>query len=133
MAQQEQDIAQVAILQQWQNLKTQAESGQLHMDTAIVDKLKVRCDTFIGDLEDMLSQAGFLSTLSGFGTLKSAESLQKKFVAKAVQDTDSASNRLKTAIDIVTLMKETFELSAGRVLESDTSTSNALGNTGSGA
>lgn len=133
MAQQEQDTTQVAMLQQWQNLKTQAENGQLHMDTAIVDKLKARCDTFIGDLEDMLSQAGFLATLFGFGTLKSAEALHKKFVAKAVQDGDSASNRLKTAIDIVTLMKETFELSAGRVLETDSSTSNALGNTGAGA
>ncbi|WP_063130542.1 hypothetical protein [Nocardia fusca] len=133
MAEPEQDTTQVAMLQQWQNLKSQAENGQLHMDAAIVDKLKVRCDTFIGDLEDMLSQAGFLATLSGFGTLRSAEALHKKFVAKAVQDADSASNRLKTAIDIVTLMKETFELSAGRVLETDTSTSTALGDTGAGA
>lgn len=133
MAQQEQDATQVATLQQWQNLKAQAENGELRMDTEIVDKLKVRCDTFIGELEDMLNQAGFLATLSGFGTLRSAETLQNKFAAKAVKDADSASNRLKTAIDIVTLMKETFELSAGRVLETDTSTSNALGGTGVGA
>ncbi|MGW5384217.1 hypothetical protein [Nocardia sp. NPDC003963] len=133
MAQQEQDATQVAALQQWQNLKSRAENGELRMDTAIVDKLKARCDGFIGELEDMLNQAGFLATLSGFGTLRSAEALQNKFAAKAVTDTDSASNRLKTAIDIVILMKETFELSAGRVLETDTSTSSALGNAGAGA
>lgn len=130
MAQQEQDITQVAMLQQWQSLKTQAENGELRMDSAIVDKLKARCDTFIGELEDMLNSTNNLAMLSGMGTLKSAVALQAKFAAKAVRDSDSASNRLKTAIDIVVLMRETFELSAGRVQETDSSTSNALGNAG---
>ncbi|WP_327148131.1 hypothetical protein [Nocardia sp. NBC_01329] len=130
MAQQEQGTTQVAMLQQWQGLKTQAESGELTMDADIVEKLTARCDTFLGELEDMLNSSGNLAALSGFGTLRSAMALQTKFASKAVQDSDSASNRLKTAIDIVTLMKETFELSAGRVLETDSSTSNALGNAG---
>ncbi|GGL32361.1 hypothetical protein [Nocardia jinanensis] len=130
MAQQEQDTTQVAMLQQWQGLKTQAENGELRMDASIVDKLTARCDTFIDELEGMLNSSGNLAALTGFGTLRSAVALQAKFAAKAVQDSDSASNRLKTAIDIVILMRETFELSAGRVQETDSSTSNALGNAG---
>ncbi|MFI9537581.1 hypothetical protein ACIG56_30615 [Nocardia fusca] len=130
MAEPEPDTTQVAMLQQWQGLKVQAENGELRMDAAIADKLKTRCDTFIDELEDMLNTSGHLAAVSGFGTLKSAAALQAKFAAKAVKDSDSASNRLKTAIDIVTLMRETFELSAARIQETDSSTSNVLGNAG---
>lgn len=121
---------QTAMLQQWESLKTQAENGELSIDEDIGRQLMKRCTDFIARLETMLSTTNDLSFLAGFGTLRSAEALRNKYAAKAVADTDSAANRLKTSIDIVTLMQQTFELSIRRVEETDQSTSNALGDTG---
>lgn len=126
----EQTQSQAALLQQWQALKTQAESGELRMDVDLGKQLVARCDAFINRLDDMLLGTDQLRFIEGFGTLKSATALRNKFVGKAVDDADSAANRLKLAIDIVTLMKQTFELSAKAVEETDTSTSQALGSAG---
>ncbi|WP_328391461.1 hypothetical protein [Nocardia sp. NBC_00416] len=119
-----------AILQQWQGLKNQAENGGLKMDPDIGSNLAARCDVFLDRLDGMLLTCDDLKLVDGFGTLRSATSLQDKFAKIAMSKTDSAANRLKTAIDIVTLMKQTFELSARRVEETDQSTSTALGNAG---
>lgn len=118
------------MLQQWQTLKTQAESGELRMDAEIGGKLMQRCDTFLNQLDDMLRQTDSLKFVDGFGGLKSATALRDKFAGKAAKDSDSAANRLKAAIDIVTLMKQTFELSTRQVADIDQSTSTALGNAG---
>lgn len=126
----EEESKPASTLQQWQSLKTQADNGELRMEEGISSQLAGRCDTFIGRLEVMLDTASHLGTLSGFGTLRSAEALRNKFAGKGVHDPDSAVNRLKAAIDIVTLMKETFELAGRRIEETDQSTSSALGNAG---
>ncbi|WP_280457143.1 hypothetical protein [Nocardia carnea] len=119
-----------AMLQQWQNLKTQAESGELRMESDIAAKLAAHCDGFIARLDEALLQTDDLAVVEGFGGLRSAQYLRDKFAKKAVEDPDSASNRLRTAIDIVNLMKQTFELSCKQIEEVDQSTSSALGNTG---
>ncbi|WP_280421113.1 hypothetical protein [Nocardia carnea] len=130
MAEPGQDTTQTTMLQQWQTMKSQAESGELRMDADVSDKLKARCHTFISRLELMLNTTDQLQYVEGFGGLRSAGYLRDKFANKAVKDTDSAANRLKTAIDIVTLMEQTFELCARRLEETDQSTSSALGNAG---
>ncbi|MFI5720972.1 hypothetical protein [Nocardia sp. NPDC051750] len=130
MAEPGQDTAQTTLLQQWQTMKTQAESGELRMETDVSDKLKGRCHTFKSRLEQMLVMADQLQYVEGFGGLRSAGYLRNKFANKAVTDTDSAANRLKTALDIVTVMEQTFELCARRLEETDESTSSALGNAG---
>ncbi|NUP29736.1 MAG: hypothetical protein HOQ44_24170 [Nocardia sp.] len=121
---------QATMLQQWQNLKSQAENGELRMDAEIGSKLATRCEVYLGRLENMLNLTRDLKLLEGFGGLHSATTLRVKFAGKAVADPDSAANRLKTAIDIVTLMKQTFELSASRIEETDQSTATALDNAG---
>ncbi|WP_280461054.1 hypothetical protein [Nocardia carnea] len=126
----DQDAPPATTLQQWQNLKTQAENGELRMEEGIATQLAGRCNTFVDRLDEMLRTAEHLGTLSGFGTLRTAEALRDKLARKGVGDPDSAANRLKAAIDIVSLMKETFELAGRRIEETDQSTSSALGNAG---
>lgn len=117
-------------LAHWQNLKTQAESGELVMEADIAGKLAARCDTFLGQLNQAVAQAKDLQYISGFGDLRSAKALAQKFANKAVSDEDSAVNRLNQTIEIVKLMKQTFELSAKQITETDQQTGQALGNTG---
>ena len=126
----DQDAPPATTLQQWQTLKTQAENGELRMEEGIATQLAGRCNTFIDRLDEMLRTAEHLGTLSGFGNLRTAEALRDKLARKGVGDPDSAANRLKAAIDIVSLMKETFELAGRRIEETDQSTSSALGNAG---
>ncbi|MEU1985238.1 hypothetical protein [Nocardia sp. NPDC019395] len=130
MSENEQPVPQATMLQQWQTFKTQAENGELRMEEGIGGQLVARCDTFLDRLDGMLRRTDSLSFVSGFGTLRSAEALRGKFARKAVEDPDSAANRLQMAIDIVTLMKETFELACRKIEETDQSTSSALGNAG---
>ncbi|MFI5720208.1 hypothetical protein [Nocardia sp. NPDC051750] len=119
-------------LQHWQNLKTQAESGELVMQKDVAEKLAGRCDTFLDQLNDAVARAKDLQYISGFGDLRSAKALAQKFANKAVADEDSAVNRLNQAIEIVKLMKQTFELSAKEISEADDQVSQALDNAGSG-
>lgn len=126
----DEDVPSATTLQQWQNLKTQAENGDLRMEEGIATQLAGRCNAFIDRLDEMLRTADHLGTLSGFGKLRTAEALRDKLARKGAGDPDSATNRLQAAIDIVSLMKETFELAGRRIEETDQSTSSALGNAG---
>lgn len=116
-------------LKHWQNLKSQAENGELVMEADIAAKLAQRCDTFIGQLNDAIDKAYDLQYISGFGGLRSSTQLAEKFANKAAGDEDSALNRLKQSVQIVELMKATFELSTKQISETDQQTSQALGNT----
>lgn len=126
----DEDVPSATTLQQWQNLKTQAENGDLRMEEGIATQLAGRCNAFIDRLDEMLRTADHLGTLSGFGKLRTAEALRDKLARKGAGAPDSATNRLQAAIDIVSLMKETFELAGRQIEETDQSTSSALGNAG---
>ena len=118
------------MMQYWQNLHTQAESGSLRMDEELGKALKDHVAHLIMRLEDKIGSANDLQYVGGFGGLDSAKSLQQKFVNKAVGDEDSAVNRLKQAIDIARLMEKTYALAIGQVEATDQSTAAALGNMG---
>ncbi|WP_280235722.1 hypothetical protein [Nocardia cyriacigeorgica] len=118
------------MLSHWKTLKTQAENGELRMDPNIGNALKGRADTLLTELRKMVRDTDQLDHVTGFGKLKSAEALRAKFTGKAVTDEDSAQNRLKESIDIVTLMSETYALAIRRIEETDQSTAGALGKTG---
>ncbi|MBF6456198.1 hypothetical protein [Nocardia cyriacigeorgica] len=118
------------MLDHWKTLKTQAENGELRMDPQIGSALKSRADTMLTALDDMLNATTELQYVSGFGSLPSAQALQGKFAAKAVTADDSAQNRIKESINIVTLMSETYALAIRRIEETDQSTAGVLGTTG---
>ncbi|BDT85418.1 hypothetical protein [Nocardia cyriacigeorgica] len=118
------------LLSHWKTLKTQAENGELRLDTRVGEALKAHADALLLKLNTMLGRTQDLAFVSGFGKLGSAVELQKKFAAKAVTDEDSAANRLKESIEIVTLMRDTYELSIRRLQETDQSTAGALGQAG---
>ncbi|NKY60529.1 hypothetical protein [Nocardia flavorosea] len=117
-------------LKHWQNLRTQAENGEIVMEADIAAKLAARCDTFMKQLDIAVEQASNLQYISGFGGLRSAQALAAKFSKKAVGDEDSAVNRLNQSIEIVKLMKQTFELARKQISETDQQTSQTLGNAG---
>lgn len=118
------------MMQYWQNLHTQAESGSLRMDEALGTALRNQVTQLITQLEGKIDAASDLQYVGGFGGLDSAKTLQQKFMNKAVGDEDSAVSRLKQAIDIAKLMEKTYALAIGQLETTDQSTATALGNMG---
>lgn len=119
-----------ASLAQWRGYKEKAESGEFRMDEQIGRALQARCETLLSGLEDtLLSKAGLLDQLSGFGTLPSAEALRSKFANKAVIDHDSAVNQIKKHIDLVILMRDTYKLATQKLADQDQTNANDLNNT----
>ncbi|WP_051161727.1 hypothetical protein [Nocardia brevicatena] len=118
------------MMQHWQNLRNQAENGALRMDKELGDALKAQVSGLVAKLNSMLDDAERLKYVTGFGGLGSARDLQQKFANKAMSDEDSAMNRLKQAIDIATMMEETYSLAVRQLEESDQSVAAALGNAG---
>ncbi|MFI6048042.1 hypothetical protein ACIA8C_40935 [Nocardia sp. NPDC051321] len=115
-----------AMLTRWQTLKKQAEGGELRMDTDIGTALAAHAEQMRGKLDIMVTNATRLAFLSGFGGLDSAKALQGKFAQKANNGDDSAVKRLKQSIDIVTLMKDTYELAIGKITASDQAAADKL-------
>lgn len=130
MAEQNTESQMAGMMPYWQNLKNQAEAGELRMDAELGTQLKNHVTTLIKQLEDQVQQAGNLRYVTGFGGLKSAQALQQKFSNKATADEDSAVNRLKQAIEIAKLMEQTYTLAIRQIEETDTSVAAALGNAG---
>ncbi|WP_405166957.1 hypothetical protein OG203_18710 [Nocardia sp. NBC_01499] len=114
------------MLTRWQTLKKQAEDGELRMDTDIGTALAAHATRMRDQLDTMVTNATRLAFLSGFGELESAKALQGKFAQKANNGEDSAVKRLKQSIDIVSLMKDTYELAIGKIAESDQSAADKL-------
>ncbi|TLG00259.1 hypothetical protein FEK35_24630 [Nocardia cyriacigeorgica] len=117
-------------LQHWQNLKTQAQNGVLRVEPELGRALMARCDTFLAALETMRTDAMRLQYVGGFGSLKSADALAKKFASKAVGAEDSAVTRIEQSIDIVTTMRQTYELAIRTITETDQAIGQQLGKTG---
>ncbi|MEV0340868.1 hypothetical protein AB0H49_17760 [Nocardia sp. NPDC050713] len=115
---------------QWKNLKQQAESGQLHMDGDIGRELAGHAEKMGKALDRLTEQAAWLAYLSGFGTLGSAKALQGKFALKAQDGDDAAVTRLKQSAEVLTLMKETYELAAKSLTETDQTNAQQLAQQG---
>ncbi|MCP2320798.1 hypothetical protein APR12_006185 [Nocardia amikacinitolerans] len=115
---------------QWKTLKQQAESGQLQMDPEIGRELAAHAERMAKALDVLTSQARWLSYLGGFGTLSSANALQGKFSSKALGGDDAAVTRLGQSIEVLTLMKETYELAAKTLSETDQANAQQLSQQG---
>ncbi|WP_067841371.1 hypothetical protein [Nocardia lijiangensis] len=115
---------------QWKTLKQQAESGELRMDAEIGRELAGHAEKMIKALDVLVVQARLLSYLGGFGTLSSAKALQDKFSTKALGGDDAAVTRLGQSIEVLTLMKETYELAAKTLSETDQANAQQLSQQG---
>ncbi|MEV0294597.1 hypothetical protein [Nocardia sp. NPDC050710] len=122
-----------SLVAQWKNLKTQAESGDIRMDPEIGNALKGHAEQMKTKLDDFLADTNRLENLSGFGTLKTATTLQSKFEGKASGSDGSAIERLKQSIEVLTLMAETYEKATRTIQDTDQSNSQKLANTDAGA
>ncbi|MEV0031119.1 hypothetical protein [Nocardia sp. NPDC050793] len=115
----------------WQQLKQQAVNGEFKMEEGIGEALRKRCETFMAELDIMRTDAQALDRLMGYGTLPSAQQLQKKFEQKAgggsAHDSDdSAVKRIEQHIEVVQLMRDTYAAAIGKLQATDQAAGNQL-------
>ncbi|GAA5042017.1 hypothetical protein [Nocardia callitridis] len=120
------------ILDRWKSLKTRAEGGDLRLDTETGQQLAGHAERMYSALEELVPQAQRLEHLSGFGSLSSAESLRGKFASKAGNSDDSAKKRISQSLEVVKLMKETYELAIRKLTDTDQSTAGQFAGLGNG-
>ncbi|MEV6278385.1 hypothetical protein [Nocardia sp. NPDC051832] len=103
----------------WTAFKTEAKEGQLKLDTDIGSELAGHAGTMKKQLQAMLDQTKVLAYLDGWGTLDSATELKAKFEQKADGFDDSAVKRLTEAIEVLSLMEDTWKLAIGQLSDRD--------------
>ncbi|MBF6068101.1 hypothetical protein [Nocardia farcinica] len=111
---------------QWKQLKEDAVNGSFQLDDEIGTALMQRCETLLGELDNMTHQVAQLNHLSGYGGLPSALALQTKFERKAAgggdhDPNDSALARLQQHIEVVKLMRDTYAAAIGKLQQTDQS------------
>jgi hypothetical protein len=95
----------------WKDLKQQAEDGTFQLDLSLATDLKNHAETMRHHLEDeALLRARRMSHITGFGTLPSSTALKAAFESKADGAPDSLTAQYKKAIDIVTTMRDTYNI-----------------------
>ncbi|MBU3064448.1 hypothetical protein KO481_23305 [Nocardia sp. NEAU-G5] len=114
-------------LSYWRNLKQQADEGTFSLDEGLAVDLKKHCETMLSELNNnLLHGANQLGYLTGFGTLPSSVALQAAFEAKATTAPDSLSAQYKKAIDIVTTMRDTYNIVITKLTASDHNSAAAI-------
>ncbi|MFI5780940.1 hypothetical protein [Nocardia sp. NPDC051570] len=116
----------------WRNLKQQAESGSFRIDSDLATDLRDHAEDMRRKLVDLLTQANRLSTLGGFGALPSSLALKTAFATKANGGPESLVAQYGKAIDIVTLMRDTYELSIQKLTGQDAASAAAVAQTAGG-
>ncbi|MFI5782596.1 hypothetical protein [Nocardia sp. NPDC051570] len=111
----------------WRNLKQQAEGGTFRLDPDLATELRNHAEEMRQKLVELQRRARNLSTLSGFGALPSSTTLQTAFEQKADGGPDSLVVQYARAIEIVTLMRDTYELSIRKLTGQDSAAADAIG------
>ncbi|WP_040793271.1 hypothetical protein [Nocardia paucivorans] len=123
-------------LQQWQQFKQQAVSGEMRLEEGVGEALSAACEHYRQKLQDLKVNAQNLSRLSGYGGLPSALAIRDKFQQKAVggneNGDDNAITRLEQHIELAELMRDTYLAAIGKLQTTDHDTGTQLTNTGEG-
>ncbi|WP_216896284.1 hypothetical protein [Nocardia alni] len=90
----------------WKNLLTSANAGELFLDPETGKGLDKVCDDHIAQIREALIAGSRVSYISGFGNFNSSQTLEKKFSALASGDNRSLEAILKQHIDAANTAKQ---------------------------
>ncbi|MET9214405.1 MULTISPECIES: hypothetical protein [unclassified Nocardia] len=91
---------------EWKQLLSQANSGELALDPEVGRDLDRVCDDHLDRLEEVLGKIGTVSFISGFGTLDSGVTLEKKFSLTASGSDRALDTVIQQHIEAVQTAKE---------------------------
>ncbi|MCM6775292.1 hypothetical protein NDR87_16570 [Nocardia sp. CDC159] len=116
----------------WRNMKQQAEAGTFRLDPDLATELRKHAEEMRVRLAELLNQANRLGALDGFGSLPSSTALKNAFEQKANGSPDSLINQYGKAIEVVTLMRDTYDLSIQKLTSQDAAAAGSIGRAAGG-
>ncbi|NEW48170.1 hypothetical protein [Nocardia cyriacigeorgica] len=108
--------------QQWRNLLSQAEAGDLTLDRNVGAGLDAVCQTYLDKLDDVLVNARRIANVEGFGTFPSGDALREKFSFKGSGSTQSIDAVLLEHVETVNLIRQVVAKSIANLEATDDGT-----------
>ncbi|WP_063049023.1 hypothetical protein [Nocardia arthritidis] len=117
-------------LSRWRYLAGEAEAGRLYLDQSVAQACRDACNRQIDLYNQIRDDLQWVSKVSGLGRFDCSDELARMLGAKAVGGDGDVDSALKEHIEVLTLMRDTIQISVDRIGAQDDSnaqdTSNLL-------
>ncbi|MBF6226175.1 hypothetical protein IU470_13840 [Nocardia abscessus] len=114
----------------WQFLAGEAQSGRLYLDPSVAKACRDACDRQIRLYQDARNDLIRMTRVTGLGQFECADELARMLGDKAVGGDGDVDSALEEHIEVLTLMRDTIQISVDRIGAQDDSnaqdTSNLL-------
>jgi hypothetical protein len=112
------------------NLTKAAKGNHIRLKDDAAKKCAQMCVNLIDELDTAIKDADSLATVTGFGNLKDAEELAKRYSDLAGSGKDGGDSSLKHALErhraVVSDMKDTFVAAGRAYLENEDATAGTI-------
>lgn len=115
---------------QWNQLLTQANAGELSLDPEVGRDLDRACDDHISRLEEVFLSVERVARVSGFGSFDSSTILENKFALTASGGDRALDTVLRQHIEAVQTAKEVVAKAIANFVAQDEATGSAISATG---
>ncbi|MEV6225140.1 hypothetical protein AB0M13_26160 [Nocardia fluminea] len=115
---------------QWNQLLTQANAGELALDPEVGRDLDRVCDDHISRLEEVFLSVERVARISGFGSFDSSAILENKFSQTAVGGDRALDTVLRQHIEAVQTAKEVVAKAIANFVAQDEATGAEISATG---
>ncbi|WP_063020301.1 hypothetical protein [Nocardia niwae] len=117
-------------LSRWQYLVGEAKAGRLYLDRSVAQACRDACKRQIDLYNQLRDDLQWVSKVSGLGNFDCADDLANMLGAKAIGGDGDVDSALREHIEVLTLMRDTIQISVDRIGAQDDSnaqdTSNLL-------
>ncbi|MET9025794.1 hypothetical protein ABZW96_09225 [Nocardia sp. NPDC004168] len=117
-------------LSRWQYLAGEAKAGRLYLDRSVAQACRDACNRQIDLYNQLRDDLQWVSKVSGLGKFDCSDDLADMLGAKAIGGEGDVNSALKEHIEVLTLMRDTIQISVDRIGATDDSnaqdTSNLL-------
>ncbi|MGY2090312.1 hypothetical protein [Nocardia gipuzkoensis] len=117
-------------LSRWRYLADEAKAGRLYLDRSVAQACRDACSRQIDLYDQLRDDLQWVSKVSGLGRFDCADELANMLGAKAIGGEGDVDSALKEHIEVLTLMRDTIQISVDRIGAQDDSnaqdTSNLL-------
>ncbi|BDT95228.1 hypothetical protein IFM12275_52040 [Nocardia sputorum] len=114
----------------WRYLADEAKAGRLYLDRSVAKECWDACDRQIQLYNSLRTNLKDVETVTGLGKFDCADELANMLGAKAIGGDGDVDSALKEHIEVLTLIRDTIQISVDRIGAQDDSnaqdTSNLL-------
>ncbi|WP_280250362.1 hypothetical protein [Nocardia abscessus] len=112
----------------WQFLAGEAKGGRLYLDPSVAKECRDACDQQIHLYQELRNDLLYMSKVAGLGRFDCSDELANMLGAKAIGGDGDVDSALKEHIEVLTLMRDTIQISVDRIGAQDDSNAQETSN-----